>query len=112
MTIEEKEDVTILAIHEDIDLYNVSKLRFALDDIFNHSRHKLIIDLKDVGYMDSSGLSVFIREMSRLKKVNHTLKLANVKEGIEKLFKWTTVNMFVEKYENVSSALDSFRKSI
>ena len=58
--------------------------------------------------MDSSGLSIFIREMSRLKKVNHTLKLANVNEGIERLFRWTTINMYVEKYENIAEALLSF----
>jgi anti-sigma B factor antagonist len=108
ITQEEINGIVIVSIFEDIDLYNVSKVRNLLDDLYTNSKHKIIIDLKNVDYMDSSGLSVFIREMSRLKKVNHTLKLANVKEGIERLFKWTTINMYVEKYGNLEDALISF----
>ncbi|MCB1158926.1 MAG: hypothetical protein KDK45_15615, partial [Leptospiraceae bacterium] len=90
--------------------YNVSALRQAVDKLNNEGKDKQIYKLKNVKFMEYYGLSIFVKQMSILKKNNEVLKLACVGDGIKNLFRWTTLNMYVEIHSTEYEAIQSFNK--
>lgn len=107
--IEQRDGITIITPDDDIDLYNVSKIRQILKELHDQQKYKLIIDLHKVSFIDSSGLSIFVKEMTILQKQGEILKLCNVGETIKRLFKWTTVNMHTENYTSLYDAIQSYQ---
>jgi anti-sigma B factor antagonist len=68
---------------------------------------KVVIDLRDVKWMNSSGLGVLMACMTTLKNSKGMLKLANVTEKIESLLIITQLIKIFETYESVERAVSS-----
>ena len=85
---------------------------------FNDLLHKLIeegkirvvIDLGDVKFMNSSGLGMLIGGLTTMKKANGNYKLANVTDKIESLLIITKLITIFEHYDSVDKALESLPK--
>ncbi len=85
---------------------------------FNETLHKLvdegktniIVDLKDVKFMNSSGLGMLIGGLTTMRKADGHLKLANVTDKIESLLIITKLITIFETYDSVESAVGSFEK--
>jgi anti-sigma B factor antagonist len=59
----------VVRVHGDVDLYTAPQLWETLDAAIAGTPHELVIDLSDVSFLDSSGLSVLVRAHKRLRPV-------------------------------------------
>lgn len=82
------------------------KIKSLIDDGIT----KVVIDLKGVKWMNSSGLGVLMACFSSLSKVGGKLKLANVAEKIKSIFMITQIIKFFDTYETVERAVASFHE--
>lgn len=101
-------DVVILDIKGEIDLYNTPELRQAIENQISRGKNKIIINLADVSYIDSSGIGALISAASTLKKYNGSLKITNLYGAVRKVFELTKLTSFFEVYRDVRDALESF----
>ena len=62
-----------VAVHGEIDIGNVQDLEVALDAAIHKSDGAFIVDLCDVGFLDSSGLHVLLRARSLLAREDRAL---------------------------------------
>jgi anti-sigma B factor antagonist len=70
----------------------------------------VIIDLKGVKWLNSSGLGVLMSCFGSLQQAGGNLKLASVAEKVQSIFMITKMIEFFETYENAERALASFEK--
>ncbi len=56
----------VVAVSGEIDLYTAGYLREAIDDLDVGSIRRLVIDLSEVGFIDSTGLGVLVAAARRL----------------------------------------------
>ena len=80
---------------EDIVSSNRDTLRDELNQLISEGTDRLILDLKNVSRVDSSGLSVFIASYNSLKSKEGVLELTNVNDNIKKLFTLTRLDRYV-----------------
>ena len=69
---------------------------------------RVIIDLKKVKWMNSSGLGVLMSCWGSLGREGGNLKLANASDKIDSLLMITQLVQFFESYESVDRALASY----
>jgi anti-sigma B factor antagonist len=81
-----------------------------LHKLIDAGKTKMIIDLGDVKFMNSSGLGMLIGGLTTVKKANGNYKLANVTDKIESLLIITKLITIFEHYESVDAALESLSK--
>ena len=114
MKIKEKveRNVAILTIsgnmmggHENSALHEKVKSLIA-DEVKN-----VIIDLKKVKWMNSSGLGILMSCWGSLGREGGNLKLANVSEKIDSILMITQLVQFFETYESVERALASYQST-
>ena len=69
----------------------------------------LLLNLKDVEYMSSSGLRIFVSTMRILKESKRKLKLSNMNSAVKKIFEVVELMDMFDLYESEEEALKSFK---
>lgn len=76
------------AISGDIDHHSARELRVALDDVISRSRPELLVmDLENVGFMDSSGIGLILGRLSSIRAVGGELLIKNARREIAEVIK-------------------------
>ncbi|EUJ19079.1 STAS domain-containing protein [Listeria aquatica] len=83
-------------ISGEIDAYTAPKLKEALDGYQSKENFTLKVDLSDVGYMDSTGLGVFVGLFKNLRTKNSELVLIGLSERLYRLFEITGLSEIIE----------------
>jgi anti-anti-sigma factor len=66
--LERTENETVIHLHGDIDLFNAGELRTCLQDVTDGGENRVVIDLADLDFIDSSGLGAMVGGMRRLRR--------------------------------------------
>ncbi|MCQ6282622.1 anti-sigma factor antagonist [Bacillus sp. EB600] len=83
---------TYVQVAGEIDAYTAPKLKEELLPLAEEPNPSLIISLKDVSYIDSTGLGVIIALYKQITKKEGKLKLVDLSERLERLFDITGLN--------------------
>lgn len=79
-------DALLLAIRGEIDLHNSPELRGALLDLMSRTNPKrLVLDLGQVPYMDSSAIAVMVEALQKLRKIGGRVFLLNLQPRVKGL---------------------------
>ena len=85
----QNEKEIFVSITGEIDAYTAPKLREELLPLTEGKNKVITINLKDVSYMDSTGLGVFVGLFKQLNKNEGELKLVELSDTLKRLFKIT-----------------------
>jgi len=79
-------DALLLSIRGEIDLHNSPELRTELLDLLNRTRaRRLVLDLAQVPYMDSSALAVLVEALKKLLKIGGKVCLVALQPRVKGL---------------------------
>jgi anti-sigma B factor antagonist len=105
-----KGEVVILDISGEIDLYNAPEIKDIINKLIEQKRYNVVINLKDVTYIDSSGIGALISSLSNLKKYQGGLKIINVFASVRKVFELTKLTSFFDIYDNEDESVNAFQQ--
>ena len=77
--------IPVIRIRGEIDHGNASTLSTAIDDLLNTEQHVIILDVTQVDYMDSGGISVLLSALRRLRE-RGWLGIINPNANVQRLF--------------------------
>jgi len=97
--IEELENGKIVRPHGKIDILTSSELRSILSDLTKKKIMRIVVDLEQVTYLDSSGLATLLEGLKHLKEYDGKMQLANVPERILKVLSLMKLDMIFEIIE-------------
>ncbi|MEM9374423.1 MAG: STAS domain-containing protein, partial [Planctomycetota bacterium] len=81
-----KAGVVVVTPRSDVDLSRSPELRNALRAAQDRSPERLVVDLTDVSYMDSSGLATLVEAMRTAKNTGAPLVLAGMHPKVRAIF--------------------------
>lgn len=91
-----------------IDVHMASEIEASLQKIIRENPgHNIVLNLKDVEYMSSSGLRVLVSLMRMLRENNRALKLTNLSVAVKKVFEVVELMDMFEIYDTEEAALKS-----
>ena len=88
----EQENRWDMVLTGEVDISNASQLRAELKAMFDENASPVNIDIKDLSYIDSTGLGVIIGAYGRMKEQGVSVKLLNPAKNVEKLLKITSLD--------------------
>ena len=80
-----------------------------LHEIIEAGKRKVVIDLSQVDWMNSTGLGILISSYTTLRNSKGELKLANVTDKIQSLLVITKLVTVFDAHETVEGAISSFQ---
>jgi anti-sigma B factor antagonist len=64
--VEEQDHAVVVRLVGELDLYNAGELRETLDDVCARRPGRVVVDLSEVTFIDSTGLGVLVEARSKL----------------------------------------------
>jgi anti-sigma B factor antagonist len=103
------EGVTIVDLRGRIDFGDGSKrLRETLSGLVTCGAKKVLLNMKEVDFVDSSGIGEMVRGHVQLAKIGGQLKLVNLSKHVHMLLQVTSLNKVFEIFDNEASGIKSF----
>lgn len=104
------EGITVLFVREDrLDANNSEELKAELRRLFESGTKDLIIDLKEVLFIDSSGLGVLVSGYKNSSTLHGSLKLSNLQSQVKSMFELTRLHRVFDIFTTVDDALRSYK---
>jgi anti-sigma B factor antagonist len=103
-------DVAILDLDGEIRIGDsATALRGAIRELVAGGSNKLLLNLKGVRYIDSSGIGELIANFTTVSRGGGELKLLNLTEKVQDLLVITKLLTVFDVYDNEAEALNSFK---
>ena len=87
-----------------------TELHEKLRELIKNNTKKVIIDLAEVDWMNSTGLGILISGLTTMRGAGGELKLARVTDKIQSLLVITKLVTVFENHDSVEAAVGSFGK--
>jgi len=102
----------------DVVTFSVNKINALIADdireeivrVFENANVKMVIDLKGVDYMDSSGIGCLLSSLKAAKNNYGALRFAGAEPTVKTLFETLHLHTIFEIYPDTESCINSFRK--
>ena len=102
-------DVTILDMDGKITIGEGSvALRNGIRRLLGEGKKKILLNLGNVGYVDSSGIGELVSSFTAVNKEGGQLKLLNLTQKIQDLLAITKLLTVFDTYDNEGDALGGF----
>lgn len=103
-------DVAVVHAEGEVDLHTAHLLRDALTAVIAAGSDRVIADLTEVSFLDSTGLGVLVGRLRELRIRNGHLRVA-ANDRILRVIKVTGVDLVLPVHEDVAGALSAFDAS-
>lgn len=103
----ENDGLVLLKLNGEVDVYTAPKLKSRLIDLVDQGKFKIIVDLEEVDFMDSSGLGVLVGGLKRVRSHDGAIALICTQENILKIFRITGLVKVFPIFENQDQAIQS-----
>ncbi|MGV2942269.1 anti-sigma factor antagonist [Mesobacillus sp. LC4] len=87
--VKEKESMLAVKVSGEIDAYTAPQLREKLFPLSEKEGVKMVVDLSEVNYMDSTGLGVFVGVFKNVRAHDGEFKIVGLSERLQRLFEIT-----------------------
>ena len=101
-------DITIFNIDGDIDINSSPEMREAFEDIANAKTMKIVVNLSNVSYVDSSGLATLVEMLKKTRSYDAKLRLANLAPKVKSLFEITKLEQLFDIFDTEEEASANF----
>ncbi len=108
ISVEERGPATILAVDGSLDALTSRELEKQVKETIEAGKVNLVMDLGGVGYSSSAGLKVLLAGRKLSRQEGGDLRLANVQEDVEKIFRMAGLYGVIPQYPDLDAALESF----
>jgi anti-sigma B factor antagonist len=94
----------VLAVKGEVDLYTSPQLKEKVGEMVEQGQSRLVIDLTDVGFMDSSGLGVLVTALKRARERDGQLALVCPEGSVHKVLTITGLDRVFPIHQSVTEA--------
>ena len=99
------DDTHVIAVAGEIDLFTAPEFKQRMSELIDAGRSRLVVDLSETTFIDSSSLGVLIGAHRRLKLRGGMLLVVCASEAISKTFKITGLDGVFTLADTVDAAL-------
>ncbi|MFB7934042.1 MULTISPECIES: STAS domain-containing protein [Streptomyces] len=97
----------VVVLTGEVDRALAPALREAVDALIVEDRARIVLDLEQVPFMDSSGLSALVYGARRAGALGGTLRLAAPRDQVRRLLELTGLSTAVEVFPGVRAACEA-----
>lgn len=107
--LEEHGSVTLVQVKEErLDAHNADLLKQELGKLFEAGKTGVVVDLKEVRFIDSSGLGALVSGFKNASASQSCLKLSSLQSQVKSMFELTRLHRVFDIYATMDEALGSF----
>ena len=91
-----------------LNMVAAPRLKTAIDEAVDGGRPRIVVDLSEVSFMDSSGLGALIAGLKRARQASGDLRIAGVAPQVATVLRLTTLDRVLRAHDSVEAASDGW----
>ena len=106
---EKKDAVTVIFVKEErLDAHNSGELKSELAGLFDRNEKNVLVDLREVRFIDSSGLGALVSGFKNAISHHGSLKLSGLQPLVKSMFELTRLHRVFEIFGTAEEALETY----
>lgn len=102
------EEVYIIEPQGNLDMFNSNQLKELVMKLLERKVEKIVLDLKKVNAINSTGIGALINISSTLKKLKTALAITNMNKPVQKAMEITKLSGYLPIVPNMKEAMEHF----
>ena len=98
-------DAAVIRLRGRLTMVNAAALRSTVTDALNAGRTRIVLDLSDCEFMDSSGLGAVIGGLKTARQAGGDLRIAALTPQVVTVLQLTNLDRVLRPYDSVAGAL-------
>ncbi len=114
MNVEIADDSKVIKVSGDVELPHVDKLRGAIEEAARKSPNGFVIDMTDVHYIDSAGISALVFAYRRVCPSGGKLGMVVADKNVRRIITLTRLHTLpgISLHEDISAALSALQSEL
>ena len=105
---EKSDDKLIVHMIGELDHHSAEEVRNKIDDRLNQDKiTKLILDFKNVSFMDSSGIGLIMGRYKNCKMKKGSICISRATDSIKRVFELSGIFKIIKIYDTIEEAVQS-----
>ncbi|QWR77649.1 STAS domain-containing protein [Candidatus Magnetomonas plexicatena] len=105
--LEIRQGAAVVNVSGEINLYTSSHLRETIITLIKKKTAIIVVNMKDVADIDSSGVATFVEALNEMSKYGGKLRFVSVSAKVVKIFNFSKLDRFFEIYTDLEQAVAS-----
>ena len=106
----EQDGWTVLAVSGEIDIATAPSLRERLHGLLADDQRQIVVDLDDVGFLDSTALGVLVGVLKRARSEDGEVRIVCTQPRVRKVFEITRLDSAFDLFDSVDEAVRGARE--
>lgn len=102
-------DHSVIVLSGEVDVYSAPKLRDTIKNLVEEGRYRIVVDLEDVAFLDSTGLGVLVGGLKRVRHHQGDLGIICKQERILRIFRITGLTKVFTIYSSREDLLANIK---
>jgi anti-sigma B factor antagonist len=98
-------DVSVVSARGEVDVFTAPGLDTELDALIADGHARLVVDLSDVAFLDSTGLGVLVKALTHAREAGGWLHLVVTSDRIRKIFEITGLDASIPIFDTARDAI-------
>lgn len=105
VSVTEERGIWVVTAMGDVDVSNAAKLRDALDRVLVNGESRLIVDLRGVSFMDSTGLGILVGRLKLVRARRGSMRLVCAAPRMLRILSITGLDTVFPLHEDLADAV-------
>jgi len=111
MNIEKRDvgqEVAVLRLDGRLNMVAAPRLKEAVDQVVEGGRPRVVVDMAEVTFMDSSGLGALIAGLKKARQRNGDLRISGMNDQVATVLRLTNLDRVLRAHPSVEAATDGW----
>ncbi|MHB1001237.1 MAG: STAS domain-containing protein [Armatimonadota bacterium] len=104
-----QDDIPIIEASGECDLITSKKLKEISDNLIDTNHNKIVFDLRNMTYIDSSGFRVLLEAKNRVSQNNGDIALVSLTAPVERVFNLLRLGELIIRADSVDEAIGKLK---
>ena len=100
--------VSIINLKGYLDAHTAPILENNFVDLIDKNRYQIVVDFKELAYISSAGLGVFMAYIEKIRESNGDIKLSGMNDKVYNIFDLLGFPLLYEIFKSESEAVQKF----
>lgn len=110
-SIKDKGDVSIIDLKGYLDAHTAPILENNFVDLIDKNRFQIVVGFKDLAYISSAGLGVFMAYIEKIRDSRGDIKLAGMSDKVYNIFDLLGFPLLYEIFKSEDEAIQKFTET-
>lgn len=110
-SVKDQGDISVVYLNGYLDAHTASVLENNFSELISSNKYKIVVNFKDLVYISSAGLGVFMAFIEKIRENNGDIKLTTMSDKVYNIFDLLGFPLLYEIYKSENEAVQKFEET-